>query len=145
MSLVTRDPATGLRRGPVRFPDGNPPPPNGCRWCGIEQRHHGRQQIASAGLHAWERPTNTQLLARMKARRKNRATARRSCTTCEHYLPFTPIEEPCNPDGCGCTGYPAACDVRAAPVGAAFPITNCSQWEPARTAAAGDTHDHPNP
>lgn len=56
----------------------------------------------------------------------------RSCTTCEHYLPAMPAEEQCNPDGCGCTGHPEACDVRAAPAGARLPITDCPAWEKAR-------------
>ena len=56
----------------------------------------------------------------------------RDCTTCEHHLPATPAEEQCNPDGCGCTGYPEACDVSANPAGAAFPISDCPRWQ-ART------------
>ncbi|MFJ7998970.1 hypothetical protein ACIQ7D_17740 [Streptomyces sp. NPDC096310] len=45
------------------------PSPFGCRWCGIARRSHGRQWIASQGWHAWEQPTNAQILARMRARR----------------------------------------------------------------------------
>ncbi|MEU8834853.1 hypothetical protein [Streptomyces sp900116325] len=70
MTLVTRDPDTGLRRGPIRFPDGSPPPPFGCRRCGVEERHHWF-------VHDWERPTDVQILARMKARRVARAKERR--------------------------------------------------------------------
>lgn len=70
-TLVTRDADTGLRRGPVRWPDGNPPPPFGCRRCGHDQPRHG------AGVHRWERPTNAQVLARMHARRRARAEERR--------------------------------------------------------------------
>lgn len=76
MSLVTRDPATGLRRGPVRFPDGHPPLPNGCRWCGCPSWAHGRSFIASAGMHSWTAPTHAQRLARMRARRAAKAAAR---------------------------------------------------------------------
>lgn len=79
MSLVTRDPITGLRRGPVRFPDGQPPTPSGCRWCGTPQESHGWGWIASAGLHGWEPPTDSQILARMHAR----AAARRSARSTE--------------------------------------------------------------
>ncbi|MFF1834164.1 hypothetical protein ACFVXE_08155 [Streptomyces sp. NPDC058231] len=71
MTLVTCDPDTGLRRGPVRFPDGNPPPPFGCRKCGMEAGHH------YADVHRWERPTDAQILARMKARRVARAKEKR--------------------------------------------------------------------
>ncbi|MFE3378798.1 hypothetical protein [Streptomyces anulatus] len=69
-TLVTRDPGTGLRRGPVRWPDGTPPPPYGCRRCGHSAAGHGW------GSHAWERPTNAQILARMKAREKTRRAQR---------------------------------------------------------------------
>lgn len=77
MSLVTRDPTTGLRRSAVRFPDGRPPTPFGCRWCGDEAHHHGRQYLPGRGGHGWERPTNAQILARMKARRALRMGAAR--------------------------------------------------------------------
>lgn len=70
--LVTRDPDTGHRCGPIRWPNGTPPTPNGCRWCGTPQHHHGRSWIPSAGMHAWTQPTNTQILARMHARRTAR-------------------------------------------------------------------------
>nr|WP_051766082.1 hypothetical protein [Streptomyces sp. NRRL F-5135] len=46
-----------------------PPSPFGCRWCGIDRRSHGRQWVASQGMHAWERPTDAQILARIRARR----------------------------------------------------------------------------
>lgn len=160
MSLVTRDRATGLRRGPIRFPNGRPPVPSGCRWCGIERRRHAGRWSGAVGWHGWAPPTAAQTLARMKARRaarlkarrlaaieatlirtaglvgprerrrRRRAVPERSCTTCAHFLPASPPEEPCNPDGCGCIGYPDACDIRAAPAGAALPITHCPRWEP---------------
>ncbi|MFF6844707.1 hypothetical protein ACFY8X_38955 [Streptomyces tanashiensis] len=72
MSLVTRDPVTGLRRNPIRFPDGNPPTPYGCRWCGTGQSGHGQRWKASVGIHRWELPTRAQVLARMRARRRAR-------------------------------------------------------------------------
>lgn len=77
MTLVTRDPLTGLRRGPVRYPDGHPPVPSGCRWCGAEQGGHGRRWSDAAGWHTWTAPTSAQVLARMKARRAARQGARR--------------------------------------------------------------------
>ncbi|MGW4731773.1 hypothetical protein ACWEQC_21865 [Streptomyces shenzhenensis] len=65
--------------------------------------------------------------------------AEADCSTCEHYLPASPAEEQCNPDGCGCTGYPAACDIQAAPAGATFPITNCPRWAPTNDALSWST------
>ncbi|SOE31708.1 hypothetical protein [Streptomyces sp. OK228] len=159
---TTADETTGMQRGPIRWPDGTPPTPYGCRWCGIDHAEHRDRRTAAAGLHTWQRPTNAQILARMRARRavcaearrlaavlvafergaglvgpaerrrRERAAARRSCTTCEHFLPATPVEEQCNPDGCGCTGYPDACDVRAVPAGTALPLVGCARWEAAR-------------
>ncbi|MFF4900523.1 hypothetical protein [Streptomyces sp. NPDC001068] len=163
----TRCRTCGLDHGPVRHPDGTPPHPYGCRWCGIEPAEHRQRRTAAAGLHAWARPTNVQILARMRARRaahtearrlaallvaferaaglvgpaerrrRARAAARRTCTTCEHFLPATPPEEPCNPDGCGCTGYPDACDVLAVPAGTALPVIGCPRWQPAEEPATG--------
>ncbi|MFD3844776.1 hypothetical protein ACFWVB_02650 [Streptomyces microflavus] len=69
-ALVTRDPRTGLRRGPIRWPDGTPPPPYGCRRCGNDPDIHG------AAGHRWQQPTSAQFTARMKARRKARDAAR---------------------------------------------------------------------
>jgi hypothetical protein len=76
--LVTTDPATGLRRGPIRHPDGKPPQPSGCRWCGTPQRQHARGWVAAAGLHPWVQPTPVQILARMRARRTASAATSRS-------------------------------------------------------------------
>lgn len=42
--------------------------PNGCRWCGIDQRGHGRQSIAPVGTHTWQQPTQAQIKERMRAR-----------------------------------------------------------------------------
>lgn len=75
MTLVTRDPATGLRHSGIRHPNGQPPTPFGCRWCGTEQRGHGRRWKPGAGLHTWQRPTNAQIIARMTARRAARLNA----------------------------------------------------------------------
>jgi hypothetical protein len=72
MTLVTTDPATGLRRGPIRYPDGRPPVPSGCRWCGTQRGHHGSSWSRAVGLHRWEKPTDKQVLARMRARRAAR-------------------------------------------------------------------------
>lgn len=45
------------------------PAPNGCRWCGINERAHARQWVEEAGWHAWVAPTSEQRKARMKERR----------------------------------------------------------------------------
>lgn len=45
------------------------PAPNGCRWCGIDERAHARQWVEDAGWHAWAAPTGEQRKARMRARR----------------------------------------------------------------------------
>lgn len=50
------------------------PTPNGCRWCGDAQEHHGSQWVASVGLHHWEAPTAAQRLRRMQVRRSMRST-----------------------------------------------------------------------
>jgi len=76
--LWSVDATSGMRHGPVRFPDGNPPPPHGCRWCGRPTYQHGaRDWMAAAGQHGWTRPTPAQTVARMKARRAARTEARR--------------------------------------------------------------------
>jgi hypothetical protein len=43
--------------------------PNGCAHCGVVQRSHGRRYISGVGMHAWERPSDEQVKARMLARR----------------------------------------------------------------------------
>ncbi|MFF6844633.1 hypothetical protein ACFY8X_38585 [Streptomyces tanashiensis] len=43
--------------------------PNGCHWCGINQRTHARQYTEQPGWHTWTQPTNAQIKARMLARR----------------------------------------------------------------------------
>lgn len=74
MTLVTRDPATGLRHNPPRWPHGTVPAPSGCRWCGVEEHRHRCTWLPWGGkhghFHGWERPTDAQILARMLARRR---------------------------------------------------------------------------
>lgn len=45
------------------------PAPNGCRWCGREERSHGLEWAASVRYHNWSAPTAAQRRARMVARR----------------------------------------------------------------------------
>lgn len=47
--------------------------PYGCKHCGEAKRTHGRRYVLSAGVHAWERPTDEQVKARMLARRAARS------------------------------------------------------------------------
>lgn len=76
-SLVTRDPATGLRCTPTFWTQtGTIPTPDGCRWCGHERRSHGQLWKPSVGFHKWAEPTDAQRLARMKARRAARIAAK---------------------------------------------------------------------
>lgn len=77
MTLVTTDANTGMRRGGIRWPNGNPPTPNGCRWCGVVEREHARRWTNGAHWHMWTAPTDVQRLTRMRARAalKNRQRA----------------------------------------------------------------------
>ena len=50
------------------------PNPNACRWCGIDQRHHGRQYTNTAGWHTWGQLVASQIRTRLLARHK-RTTA----------------------------------------------------------------------
>lgn len=86
--LTTIDRGTGLRRGPVRFPDGSPPPPHGCRWCGRPTWKHGLNE-------EWTRPTPAQVVARMKARRAARAEARRLARTLAAFDRGADLVGPC--------------------------------------------------
>ncbi|MFI2078275.1 hypothetical protein [Streptomyces triculaminicus] len=45
------------------------PEPYGCQHCGIPERVHARQWTPDSGWHAWARPTDKQIVARMLARR----------------------------------------------------------------------------
>ncbi|MCF3960324.1 hypothetical protein [Streptomyces fuscigenes] len=92
MTLMFRDPRTGLARGPIRYPDGRPPEPSGCRWCGRPQDTHGLALMRS-GVHAWTAPTFAQILARMRARARVRAEAYRQelATLGVHLDPAAPL------------------------------------------------------
>lgn len=48
--------------------------PNGCRWCGLEDRDHGVRYSRSVKLHSWASPTLAQRKARMFARHNARTT-----------------------------------------------------------------------
>lgn len=69
--LTRTDPATGLRHGWIRYANGSPPAPFGCRWCGtVADNHHG--DSIPGRPHTYTRPTYKQQKLRMLARRKNR-------------------------------------------------------------------------
>lgn len=48
------------------------PEPMGCAACGINRRGHGRQYTKAAGWHAWQKPSQQQVKARMQDRRAGR-------------------------------------------------------------------------
>jgi hypothetical protein len=100
-ALPYRDEATGIRHGYVRWTADRPPTPFGCRWCGDEQGHHGRQYLRSRGVHVWERPTEAQIKARMRARRNARKAVCR-CLLALVARPFAPVVDPwkCEADDC---------------------------------------------
>lgn len=76
--LPIKDPATGLHRSNIRYPDGRPPIVDGCRWCGGAWFGHGQGPwMGSHGFHQWEAPTEAQ-----------RAARRTAC------LPVLPVEAP---------------------------------------------------
>lgn len=81
--------------------------PYGCRWCGVQQRHHGRRYKLPVGMHAWEAPWLRIILERMRRRRANRlnaepavyhaTTAWAADATGEEGIPFC---ADCRTDGC---------------------------------------------
>ncbi|MFE9127006.1 hypothetical protein ACFYOF_16575 [Streptomyces sp. NPDC007148] len=85
----------------VRWPQGQPPTPFGCRWCGIAGPH-GWQYLPKRGYHQWEQPTERQILARMKARREARKSVCRCPEPWEAAKPFAPVVDPwrCEADHC---------------------------------------------
>lgn len=49
--------------------------PYGCRWCGIEQRHHGRQWAPIIQMHPWMEPDQPMIRERMWRRLEVRIDA----------------------------------------------------------------------
>lgn len=70
--LTRTDPVTGMRHGYIRYRDGHPPTPFGCRWCGIASDQHWGGGCIPGRPHNFAMPTPTQIKLRMIARRKNR-------------------------------------------------------------------------
>lgn len=102
--LLYRDCDTGMAHGNVRWPEGQPPVPYGCRWCGIEQRVHGRRSLRGRSSHRWERPTERQIKARMVARRNVRKAVCR-CPLDDEWRPFAPVFDPYMCEASDCHGY----------------------------------------
>ncbi|MFJ9128879.1 hypothetical protein ACIRJS_32735 [Streptomyces sp. NPDC102340] len=106
-----RDAATGMLHGHIRWPDGSPATPFGCRWCGGTQSGHGRRWLPGRGMHAWARPTEAQILARMKARREARKAVCRCPDPNEPFFqvpkPLAPVVDPwrCEADNCRMHDY----------------------------------------
>lgn len=86
--LTGRPPSTASRRAahPISDPLFRKAPPvtvkrltfespYGCRWCGIEQRRHGRRWFAVIGMHSWLEPDQAMILERMTRRRAHRLAA----------------------------------------------------------------------
>ncbi|UDM00030.1 hypothetical protein [Streptomyces longhuiensis] len=99
-----RDVITGVLHGHIRWPNGRPPTPSGCRWCGTEQSGHGRRWTPGHGIHAWMQPTQAQILARMKARRAARKAVCR-CPQDDEWRPFAPVFDTYECEAVDCHGY----------------------------------------
>jgi hypothetical protein len=99
-----QDPTNGMLHGHIRWPDGTTPPPFGCRWCGTEGSGHGRRWMPGRGMHAWDQPTQRQILARMKARRNARKDVCR-CPLDDEWRPFAPVFDPYMCEASDCHGY----------------------------------------
>lgn len=92
--LIYRDLDTGMAHGNVRWPEGQPPTPFGCRWCGAEQRFHGLRNLRGRNSHRWVQPTQAQIKARMLARRNARKAVCRCPEPWETPRPFAPVVDP---------------------------------------------------
>lgn len=66
------NPDTGLLHGHIRWPDGRPPVPSGCRRCGRKADWHTAYYVPYWGYHEWVPPTAQQVMLRMLARRRAR-------------------------------------------------------------------------
>ncbi|MFJ1993012.1 hypothetical protein [Streptomyces asiaticus] len=86
--------------------------PFSCRWCGLDQRGHGRRWTPPSkggpGWHPWEQPTERQIKQRMLRRRADRlaaepskyhaTTAWEADSTGEEGIPYC---ADCGTDACG--------------------------------------------
>lgn len=99
-----------MLHGHIRWPDGSPATPFGCRWCGIEESGHGRRWMPGHGMHSWERPTEAQIKARMLARRNARTSVCRCPQPGEEWRPFAPVFDPYRCEASDCHGYTSETD-----------------------------------
>lgn len=104
------DPYTGMWHGHIRWPDGSPPPPFGCRWCGAERQEHGRRTMRRRPSHFWEQPTQAQIKARMQARRNARKAVCRCPEDDDYPRPFAPVFDPYACEASDCHGYTSELD-----------------------------------
>ncbi|MFG1873355.1 hypothetical protein ACGFIV_00780 [Sphaerisporangium sp. NPDC049003] len=69
--LLVIDERTGLRRSAIRWPDGNPPPVGGCRWCGFTWEVHQPDgvgdRVPAGRCPGFDSPTSAQRRARAAA------------------------------------------------------------------------------
>lgn len=103
-ALQLRDERTGLRHDIVRWAAGATPP-FGCRWCGEERGGHGNRWVRGHGMHAWERPTEAQMKARMLARRNARKAVCRCPQDDDRPRPFAPVVDPYSCEAEDCRSY----------------------------------------
>lgn len=121
-----RDAATGMLRGHIRWPDGRPPTPFGCRWCGIARGwDHCQLWIPGRGFHVWQQPTQAQVKARMLARRNARKAVCR-CPQDDEWRPFAPVFDPYMCEASDCHGYRSEDD----------PFGGGSYWRSVHTRSA---------
>lgn len=96
-------PETGLLHGVIRWPDGHLRPMFGCRRCGIDNKYHPSFYVPYWGYHEWERPTNTQIMLRMRARRTIMANVRKAHQDDveklrQRYTRWSTVSHPTGPD-----------------------------------------------
>lgn len=103
--LLYRDCDTGMSHGNTRWTNDNPPTPFGCRWCGAEQRFHGRRNLRGRNSHCWVQPTQAQIKARMLARRNARKAVCRCPLHDDEWRPFAPVFDPYMCEASDCHGY----------------------------------------
>lgn len=124
-----RDVVTGMLHGHIRWPDGRTPTPSGCRWCGCEQYGHAQTWLPGRGFHRWEQPTQRQILARMRARRRARG--------CRCHLPYV---DPWRCDADHCSMHDHLLGLWMTPVSGDEAMRLTIRRASRTTTTNGDTH-----